>query len=338
MPSFAASQPRPIITPTPLPVPIPNTSTTDAITNPSVSSPHTDLSPPTDTSSSHATRSDRPSRADISNRFIARELAKIREDLTNLKSDFHTAKNCNPSLPPDQNVNIMAIREELKLLHHKIDYLNPCKRRVPPTRTDHPTVHSHSHITISSWNCRGISNSIPYLFHLFKNGTDIIALSEHWLWPYNIQNLSSLHPEYDGFGVYDNRLDENCSLTRGCGGVGFLWKKSLNVIPRTNITSDRFCVTQLQLQNSTYLTLIAVYLPCCNYSDNTYTSYFEDLQSVISSYEPDGPVIICGDFNVDFLNHSQCSRSRLLNELVDNHSLYIVSQSSQFSGPNYTFF
>ena len=247
-------------------------------------------------------------------------------------------KSHTPTPPPEQNANIMALMEELKLLHQKIDLINPCKYKPSQVHIESPAIQSLSHITISTWNCRGISNSIPYLFHLFENGTDIIALSEHWLWPYNIQNLSSLHPDYDGFGVCDDRLNENCSLTRGCGGVGFLWKKSLNIIPKTTITSDKFCVIQLLLQNSTYLTLIAVYLPCSNYSDDTYKSYFQDLQSVVSSYDLEGPIIICGDFNVDISNDLQSSRSRLLNDLVDSHSLYVVSQSSQFSGPKYTFF
>ena len=58
-----------------------------------------------------------------------------------------------------------------------------------------------------------------------------------------------------------------------------------------------------------------------------------------SSYEVSGPIIICGDFNVDVQSSQpQNPRSRLLNDLLEHHSLYIVSQSSISNGPNYTFF
>ncbi len=61
-----------------------------------------------------------------------------------------------------------------------------------------------------------------------------------------------------------------------------------------------------------------------------------DLQSLISYHDAAGPVVICGDFNVDIqANHNQKSRSRLLNDLLSHHS---VSQSSLSNGPDYTFF
>ena len=117
-----------------------------------------------------------------------------------------------------------------------------------------------------------------------------------------------------------------------------MWRKSLHVVPLTEISSDRFCAIQLQPSNSPPITIITVYLPCSAYSNDTYSSYFQDLQSVIGRYEVDGPIIICGDFNVDVSSHHSDSRQMQLADLLDTHSLYIVSQSSLHQGPNYTFF
>ena len=117
-----------------------------------------------------------------------------------------------------------------------------------------------------------------------------------------------------------------------------MWRKSLHVVPLTEISSDRFCAIQLQPSNSPPITIISVYLPCSAYSNDTYSSYFQDLQSVIGRYEVNGPIIICGDFNVDVSSHHSDSRQMQLVDLLDTHSLYIVSQSSLHQGPNYTFF
>lgn len=72
------------------------------------------------------------------------------------------------------------------------------------------------------------------------------------------------------------------------------------------------------------------------YPNNTYSSY---VHSIIGRYEADGPVNICGDFNVDVSSSRHCDLRRTqLADLLDTHSLYIVSQSSIHQGPEYTFF
>lgn len=131
---------------------------------------------------------------------------------------------------------------------------------------------------------------------------------------------------------------EHCTLSRRCGGIGLLWKKSLN-FTLTQVVSDRFCAIQIHLNNSESLIVIAIYLPCSNYSSDEYLSYFQDLQSAVSAYKSYGPVIITGDFNVNLadVNH-HCDRKQLVMDFIDSHSLYIVSQSSVCGGPNYTFF
>lgn len=131
-----------------------------------------------------------------------------------------------------------------------------------------------------------------------------------------------------------SRLDANCSLAPGCGGVGLLWRRSVNITPLSNVKSDRFCAAKL---------IILVKLPWWLYIYPALvtptTTYFNDVQSVISYCEDRGPTIICGDFSVDFrARQPQNSRSRLLNDLVSHPYLYVVSQSSLSSGSDYTFF
>ena len=186
------------------------------------------------------------SKSEISNRLVAREIATVREQLVSLQTEINQVK---ASISIDKNKNhvtsmasslssgteLLEIRNEIRFLHTKIDTL---------ITSQQPHTNSHnlsrvsvsdntrlSQITITSWNCRGLTTSLPYILHLINTGSDIISLSEHWLWPYNITTLSNIHPNYEGFGYCDQKLHESSTLTNGCGGVGFIWKKELNILP-----------------------------------------------------------------------------------------------------------
>ena len=93
------------------------------------------------------------------------------------------------------------------------------------------TPKSQRHIVITTWNCRGLRNSTPYINQLFGYNMDVIALCEHWLWPFDLPKLDQLHPDYIGFGRSDKRLTSESNLTKGCGGVGLIWKKSIAAVP-----------------------------------------------------------------------------------------------------------
>ena len=65
-----------------------------------------------------------------------------------------------------------------------------------------------------------LPRAIPYLNHLINEGSNVIIISEHWLWPFNLNQLQDINPNYTGFGFADKRLNEQSKLTRGCGGAG----------------------------------------------------------------------------------------------------------------------
>ena len=41
--------------------------------------------------------------------------------------------------------------------------------------------------------------------HMFDSGSDVVVLSEHWLWPYELHRLNGIHPGCRGTGVADSR-------------------------------------------------------------------------------------------------------------------------------------
>ncbi len=191
--------------------------------------------------------------------------------------------------------------------------------------------------SISSWNCRGLRSAIPYVHHLIADGADIIAVSEHWLWPYQLESLKNIHPEYKGYGVSDRRLNAESTFTRGCGGTGFIWNKSIQVFPLTDILSDRICAIRVILHQSTCVNVVCAYLPSSDHPFEEFRSYVNDLASIASALESSGPIIILGDINAHLCDYTDI-RARLLHEVIASCDLYIVSSSSIATGPGYTFF
>ena len=95
----------------------------------------------------------------------------------------------------------------------------------------------------------------------------------------------------------DTRFHEQSALTRGCGGVGILWKKSLPISNVLSIDSDRIFAIQLSVSSSVSLGIVSVYLPITDCPLTLYKECLQELENVIFSLQTDGPVLVMGDFN-----------------------------------------
>ena len=215
-----------------------------------------------------------------------------------------------------------------------------------PTTSSHPppsSQHLHS-IQIATWNCRGLHNSIPYIKHLLSKGVDILVLQEHWLWPFELDQLGSIDPEFAYTAVCDSRLSPSSTLTRGCGGCSILWRKSTSAVPISNLDSDRICGIQLPIEGSKLLTIIGAYMPSSEYPQETYNNYITAVNQAISTVPPSSPLLLVGDLNCHIGKlggpRSSCDpnhRGVQWMELIENHSLYIPSLSTLATGPVHTF-
>ena len=97
----------------------------------------------------------------------------------------------------------------------------------------------------------------------------------------------------------DARLNANSTLSRGCGGVGLMWKKDLDAVPISSISSDRICGLRIKLQRhaTSEITVLGVYLPCSDMGMECYSEHLVELENLISESERLGPIVIIGDFN-----------------------------------------
>lgn len=118
------------------------------------------------------------------------------------------------------------------------------------------------------------------------------------MWPFDLYKLDELHPSFSGLGCADSRLSETThDKRRGCGGVGILWKKSLDVFPINEIDSDRIYGVRLKKDDETWLSIIGVYLPYADLGMDYYRDTLVEVERVISDSANLGPVVIAGDFN-----------------------------------------
>ena len=198
-------------------------------------------------------------------------------------------------------------------------------------------------LQVAAWNCRGLSQVLPYIQHLAEKN-NIIILSEHWLCPYELHKLDDIHPDFTSLGCSACRLNEKCNLTRGCGGAAILWRKKLPLSP-VHLDSDRIMAVQLPLQSCNMLTVIGVYLLSSEHPLQTFKEYLTDFEGMISSFQRNGSILVAGDLNARLGRYSgprvcgeRNNQGILLDELIHQTSLHPVYVSSLATGPLCTYF
>ena len=205
----------------------------------------------------------------------------------------------------------------------------------------------HESVTITTWNCRGLSISEPYLKSISES-SDIILIQEHWLWPYEMHKLSSVLCSYSANGMCDKRLDENSALKRGCGGVGIPWKKSMNASPvPLHLSTDRICAISLKLNetNAKQLAILNVYCPSSDADMDCFTQCVHDLEETLNLFDGESTaLVIAGDFNAHLgslaglRGHGPPNEQGLvLKEFIDRNNLFVASHSQLSTGPPYTY-
>ena len=175
----------------------------------------------------------------------------------------------------------------------------------PPNQPTSTIDSNTKHVKIATCNCRDLHNNKPYILNLIESGVDIIVLQEHWLWPFELPSLSSIHPQYDFTAVSDKRLHASSNLERGCGGVAIIWNKALTCIAISALDSDRVCGVCLLLPSTRghsqrSLTILCVYMPSADQPQELYLSYLETVEHAVSQFSDDGPLVVMGDLNAHF--------------------------------------
>ena len=258
--------------------------------------------------------------------------------MRSLKADVACINRRPPAVFPSElqqqfGMELKTLRDEICHLQDRLHVVQNTVQ-IPPLSANSSSFSKTAHdrnLKISTWNCRGSQNAFPYLHQLIKDASDIITINEHWLWPFQLCSLQNIHPDYDGLGVSDHRLNEHSELVRGCGGVGIIWKKSPPSLTYILIASVLFvslsqpsCSSENSCKSS--VNIICANLPSSDHSINEFNQYLNDLVSIISSHEFCGPLIILGDLNAH-LNAPTNHQGDLLLEAVSNCNLCVAASS-----------
>ena len=296
---------------------------------------------PSECGASQSAPASLPSHSSFATSVIMKEINIIKNELNSLKS---SVSSLHSRLPSDN-----ALRDEIACLRQSLNATHPpsaphrlsatsCSTSFPNLR--HP---SSRGLNVTSWNCRGLSSAVLYL-QVLADKSDIISISEHWLWPFELHTLNSILPGYSSYGCSDKRLSESSTLSRGCGGVAILWRSSLSVSPVTAVNSDRCVAVQVHLTDCS-LSIISVYLPSSEYPLDVYKEHLLELENTISALQSDGPVLVTGDFNAHLGNMGgprgigdMNTQGQLLFDLISRTELFVASLCHTSSGPSYTFF
>ena len=183
----------------------------------------------------------------------------------------------------------------------------------PSTSSSKPPLQnlSHSHenhsvsISIATWNCRGLHNSIPYIQHLISINVDIIVLQEHWPWPFQWNSLQYIHIR----SISTHSLLCMSPYQSISWSETWLWR-SCYILVSMSLHSITLKVIESVLSKSrtSQFTWYGVHMPSADQSQEVYSSYLDMLSSALSKLPPDSPLLIIGDLNCH-LGHLGCPRN-----------------------------
>ena len=110
-----------------------------------------------------------------------------------------------------------------------------------------------------------------------------MVVSEHWLWPYELDKLSNISEDYEATGKADSRLTEVSEGSRGCSGIGIIWHKSIGAVLVCDISSDRICAIRFSTNNdkNSTISVIGVYLPCSDQGSECYRQHLVELERIV---------------------------------------------------------
>ena len=105
-------------------------------------------------------------------------------------------------------------------------------------------------IRVGCLNVRGNKANHDFV-HMLLNKLDILAISEHWLYSYDLNLLSCLHNQVCVYSSSAPAEEDPVTCTpqyiRGRGGVAVFWRKSINCCIKklTNFSNDKFVIKLL---------------------------------------------------------------------------------------------
>ena len=154
---------------------------------------------------------------------------------------------------------------------------------------------------ICSFNCHSFKNSLNAITSLCDN-YDIVFLQETWLAKFELPLLNQTHKDFLGCGISAFNSSDSLLCGRPFGGLGVLWKKSLQSSIKVLCVSER--IMQINLMTTVgHVSLFNVYLPTdyrCADSLDKFCMCLGQLNSLVDmAFSTSACVGILGDCNAN---------------------------------------
>ena len=138
-------------------------------------------------------------------------------------------------------------------------------------------------VKIVTYNCRSVKSSIADV-RMLCDQSDICLIQEHWLFKDELPLLSSIHPDFQAFGISAIDSKKELFVGRPYGGTAILWRKSLcGLITPKSYNDPRIVGVELATETGNCL-ILCVYLPTDsreNFDD--FTHYLGKIHSIIQN-------------------------------------------------------
>ena len=95
-------------------------------------------------------------------------------------------------------------------------------------------------IRIITYNCYGMKSSIVDLYELCRHN-DLIFLQEIWLFKFELNLISTIHPEFEAYGISAIQDSEEIINGRPYGGLAILIRKQYRPICDFQTFDDQDC-------------------------------------------------------------------------------------------------
>ena len=168
-------------------------------------------------------------------------------------------------------------------------------------------------IRFTSYNCKNVKSSVDSSVHLC-GCNDIIFLQETWLSEYELDILSSLHPDCYARGVSSMKADEGILVGRPFGGIAISWRKALASHVVVDVINDIIMTANVKCGVQVFLA-INVYMPYADRSEHSenYELFMSTLGDILTCADasPTSYVVIIGEWNSNVSSPSIFGREML---------------------------
>ena len=146
-------------------------------------------------------------------------------------------------------------------------------------------------------NCHGMKNSIVDLFELCKHN-DLIFLQEIWLFKFELNLISTIHPQFEAYGISAIKDSDEIINGRPYGGLAILIRKQYRPICDFQSFDDSRLLGVTISSSVDKYCFINVYMPYQH--DDNYETFMECIGKLSATIEDSDMMynfIILGDFN-----------------------------------------